>query len=151
MRSDAALLIISMKLLLWKPSSKEPDSKHSLYNRARQFRYEIEASGVGSVQFLQASVFIALYEFAHGIYPAAFLSIGACARLGMAFGFDRMESEEQSWIELEERKRAWWAVLILDRYSMHLPFDIEKNTDNKQCHHHRKSDQKLGHTRSGPM
>lgn len=115
LRTDGALLIISMRILLRNPLNGDSNSNHSLYRIAKQFHSEIERSGVGSVQFLQASVLIALYEFAHGIYPAAFLSVGACARLGVAFGFDRMEGQEHNWIEVEERKRIWWAIFILDR------------------------------------
>lgn len=64
-------------------------------------------------------VLIALYEIGHGIYPSAYVSIGTCARYGLALGLDRelnvFDNSPRRWIELEEKRRAWWAVLILDR------------------------------------
>jgi hypothetical protein len=64
-------------------------------------------------------VFIALYEFGHAIYPAAYLTIGAMARYGISSGIDGSGPSQMpppsDWIEDEERKRIWWAVLILDR------------------------------------
>jgi len=120
LRTDTALLIISMKLLMWDPSESDSDPKTELYRRAKEFQFDVEASGVGTVHILQANVLIALYEFTHALYPAAFLSIGKCARFGVAFGFDQIGGQGQSWMEIEETKRVWWAVLILDRYFMNI-------------------------------
>jgi hypothetical protein len=80
----------------------------------------MEESGIASTHILQSGILIALYEFGHGIYPAAYLSIGACARWGMMYEFDEMEGRGQGWMDTEERKRAWWAVLILDRYVLNV-------------------------------
>jgi Fungal specific transcription factor domain len=115
LRADVALLIMSIKLLTWYPSKHDSAPRTLLYKLTKRFYSEIEESGIGSVQVLQAGIFIALYEFGHAIYPAAYLSTGACARLGVMFGFDRNEVDGQGWMDVEERKRAWWGVLILDR------------------------------------
>ena len=42
-------------------------------------------------------ILTAIYEYAHAIYPAAYITIGTCARYGL------------------ERRRFWWAIVILDR------------------------------------
>ena len=71
---------------------------------------------------LQAAVLIAVYEVGHAIYPAAYLTIGACARYGTMLGIDKLGLDLMgdslgplSWIEVEERRRVWWAVVLLDR------------------------------------
>ncbi|RYP43048.1 hypothetical protein DL768_010106 [Monosporascus sp. mg162] len=52
-------------------------------------------SRLTSLMYLQALVLVALYEYGQGIYPAAWMT--------------------GTWIEMEERRRTWWAVYILDK------------------------------------
>lgn len=90
------------------------------YLAAKRLYAEMEGAGGFSTQVLQSGVLIALHEFGHAVYPAAYLSIGACARYGISSGMDGTGTSQvkapYDWIEAEERKRVWWAVLILDRY-----------------------------------
>ena len=94
-------------------------SKSPAYLAAKRFYADVEAAGIYKLQVLQAGILLALYELGHAIYPQAYLSIGTCARFAIAFGFDekgtRVNNAACDWIEHEERKRAWWAILILDR------------------------------------
>jgi hypothetical protein len=63
---------------------------------------------------------LALYELGHAIYPAAFLSIGACARYAHALGINVSRTLKTrkvlTLVEVEERRRVWWAIVILDRF-----------------------------------
>jgi hypothetical protein len=63
---------------------------------------------------------IAIYELGQAIYPAAFLSIGACARYAGALGIDKNDGlllgQQLSFCEIEERRRIWWGILVLDRF-----------------------------------
>lgn len=114
-RTELSLLIICMKLI----SSHPPPLSDSLYKTAKQFHLENISAGVLSTYVLQAGVLIALYELGHAIYPSAFLSVGACARFGIALGIDKTlahwDSSSSQWDELEEKRRVWWSILILDR------------------------------------
>ncbi|KAH8811248.1 hypothetical protein F5884DRAFT_897708 [Xylogone sp. PMI_703] len=117
-RADVALLALCMKLILWAPSTIEESPETTLYSAAKSFHSELQAAGVSSIQVLQAGIIIAYYELGHSIYPAAYMTIGACARYGSAFGFDGKGTSMTSshdWIDIEERKRAWWTLMILDR------------------------------------
>ncbi|OAQ64075.1 fungal specific transcription factor [Pochonia chlamydosporia 170] len=93
-----------------------------MYDKAKGFLSMLERGGTISIQLLQATILAALYEISHAIYPAAFLTVGHCARLGQAIGLhDRRNSLQmwpvvQSWTELEELRRTWWAVIVLDRF-----------------------------------
>jgi hypothetical protein len=127
-RAESALLLLCIRLIALPPSTGGLPAKAPLYLAATRFYGEVEATGVCAIQVLQAGILIALYELGHAIYPQAYLSIGNCARYGVAFGFDRMAIYQANtsidWIEAEEKKRVWWAVLILDRFV---------NTDSN-CH-----------------
>lgn len=78
------------------------------YLAAKKFHAELEVSGDFSPQILQAGVLIALYEYDHAIYLAAYLTIGGLARYGIPSGIDRTGSSQMAppsdWIEAEEKE-----------------------------------------------
>ncbi|EHA25871.1 hypothetical protein ASPNIDRAFT_43717 [Aspergillus niger ATCC 1015] len=117
---DIALLFLAMKLNTLPPP---PGSEihGAIYSSAKRFLATLEASGAVSFGYLQAMTSIAVYEYSHSIYPAAWMTVGACARLaellGISPGKDTMKimRPAMTWTELEERRRVWWAIYILDR------------------------------------
>jgi hypothetical protein len=117
--ADVALLYLSMKLITWSPSPENPNPLSQTYLAARQFSDSIDMSVTLTLTALQSFILIALYEIGHAIYPAATLSVGACAEYAIALGLGwRTASwniEYLTWVELEERRRVWWAVVILER------------------------------------
>ncbi|KAM0248825.1 hypothetical protein ACHAQJ_009311 [Trichoderma viride] len=121
LRSDVALLVLCMKLIMSEPghTNVRPDATE-LYWIAKEHMVEIELSRALTICVLQSALLIALYEIGHGIYPSAYLTVGLCARYGTALGLGQelsiFEIAPGRWIEQEERNRAWWAVLILDRH-----------------------------------
>jgi hypothetical protein len=61
-----------------------------------------------------------IYELGHAIYPAAYMSIGSCVRLALALELEKqrqldLDSSQYDLEDQEERRRVWWAVIILDR------------------------------------
>ncbi|PQK17042.1 hypothetical protein BB8028_0007g02410 [Beauveria bassiana] len=120
-RAELHLLLLAMML---SGDVVTKTARTELYDLTKRFHFSITASGVFSLLVLQASVFIACYELGHGMYPAAFMSISACARYAVALGVDSSISEHadpkiQS-LDLEECRRVWWAILAIDRF-MNLP------------------------------
>lgn len=115
-RAELFFLILAMKLSYEQVSGP----RTPLYQITKYLQFRIENSGALSLQVVQASVLIAVYEMGHGIYPSAFLSIAGCARYGTALGIDKSilckDFNGISWNELEERRRVWWSILVLDRY-----------------------------------
>jgi hypothetical protein len=121
LREDAALLLLSIKLITWWPTANSNSAHTALYLASKRYFTELQTAGIFSVQIAQASVLILLYELGHSIYPAAYFSIGVCARYGAVLELDKditlhRSDSPISWEELEERRRIWWAILILDRY-----------------------------------
>ena len=84
---DLAMLFLAMKLVI---TSADEVGDDSLYSLAKNFLATLEHHGVISLLCLQAMVLVALYENSHAIYPAAWMTIGACARyadmLGLSCG-----------------------------------------------------------------
>ncbi|KAI9810599.1 MAG: hypothetical protein M1827_006161 [Pycnora praestabilis] len=120
---DLALLLLCMKLIATPPDDFGMESPQTYcYSMAKRFYSAVEQNGTYSIHLLQAAVLIGLYEVGHAIYPAAYLTVGHCARMGYAMGIHRrkdlpqMLNRPSTWTDVEERGRVWWAVLILDRY-----------------------------------
>ncbi|KAF5649350.1 fungal specific transcription factor factor [Fusarium sp. NRRL 52700] len=113
---DLAMLFLGMKLATT-PSVDITDS--TLYDTAKSFLASLERNGVVSLLCLQAMILVALYEYSHAIYPAAWMTIGSCARyadiLGITPGDYSPLGQVTTWTEVEERRRVWWTIYILDK------------------------------------
>lgn len=96
------------------------------YRQVLEHLFKVENSCLPCIQFLQSVILLSVYEICHGIYPAAYLHVGHASRLCVMMGFhDRKHAAQllkdtATWTAREEERRAWWAVLCLDRYSQHL-------------------------------
>jgi hypothetical protein len=86
--SDVAALFLAMRLLAAPLEKREhnPD----VYLTTKRFLATLERNGLISFVCLQAMVLVAAYEYAHAIYPAAWMTVGACSRyaevLGLSLG-----------------------------------------------------------------
>ncbi|EED14623.1 fungal specific transcription factor, putative [Talaromyces stipitatus ATCC 10500] len=119
-KPDVILLLLCLKLITSFPPANPRDPRTPLYHAAKHFFLDLEGDVTLSLLILQAGVLLALYEIGHGIYPAAFLTIGTCARYAHALGISVSRAVESrkviTLVELEERRRVWWAIVILDRF-----------------------------------
>ena len=130
-----ALLFITMKLLTQAHSNPIQKIQSTLYQTTKSFLASVEYHNAYSIHVIQAALLLAAYELGNSIYPAAYLTIGYCARLGHAMGLHSRKSPIQmlprcnTWTEQEERRRVWWAVVVLDRFvnvgNPHHPFASE--------------------------
>lgn len=116
---DAVLLFLSMKLVMSVPLKAHDATRIPLYKFTKSLHHAVEGSGFPSIHVLQAGILIAFYELSHAIYPAALFSISTCSRYANLFGLDerslRQRATSRDWLEEEEKRRAWWALVILDR------------------------------------
>ncbi|KAJ5988431.1 hypothetical protein N7481_003641 [Penicillium waksmanii] len=123
-RRPIALLALCMKLCCLPVHDDEGPRRTSLYQFVKKFYSEVESTQDLCVEVLQAAILIAIFEIGDAIYPAAYLTVGICARYGIAMGLDKINKGRMggqhirigSWMEIEERRRAWWAILTLDRF-----------------------------------
>lgn len=118
-RSDVATLLLCMKLVLDTPvvGSTGPSD---LYIAIKRFISDQQINGVLTFRLLQANVLLSVYEFGQGVFPNAFMTVGECARVGVALGIHNESAPQiigrpKGWVDWEERHRVWWMILILDR------------------------------------
>jgi len=90
---DLAMLFLAMKLVTSSPAGTGTGTGASLrgcddplYTRAKAFLALFEANGEVSSLCLQAMVLIALYEYGHAVYPAVWMTVGACVRYANMLG-----------------------------------------------------------------
>jgi hypothetical protein len=124
-RPASMLLIAAMKLLAsWLP---DQGPRCNAYYFIKKSLLEAESSCSLELRVLQATILVAIFELGHAIYPAAYLTVGYCVRYGSALGLhkavEHYSEEAFSVTESEERRRSWWAVLVLDRLVYNLDHD----------------------------
>lgn len=123
LRRPTSLLALCIKLCCLEVRDNGDEERASVYRLVKKFYLEVESTEGLCIQVLQAGILIAIFEIGDAIYPAAYLTVGTCARYGVALGLDKINQDRLgsdhdrtvSWMEIEERRRAWWGVLILDR------------------------------------
>ncbi|MCJ1428060.1 hypothetical protein MMC29_005967 [Sticta canariensis] len=119
--ADFALLCLCMRLEGERLPHTLQNPQTSFYLSVKEYHFQVESAGLLSVQLLQAGILLAAYEFGHAILPAAYITIGRCAKVGYAMGIHHGATSPQmlhpptTWTEMEERSRTWWAVVLLDR------------------------------------
>lgn len=79
---DLAMLFLAMKLAATSPTDVlAGGSQHmAIYRAAKRFMSLLEHSGATSVMVLQSMTLIAYFEYAHALYPAAWITVAACVR-----------------------------------------------------------------------
>ena len=111
-QANLAPLLLCMTLATQSVVDNPQAALSSFYYTTESYCSLLESSAVLSLRLLQSLVIIATY-----------LTTGQCARLGHALGVhDRRHAPQVlrrngAWTEYEETHRAWWAVLVLDRYA----------------------------------
>ena len=80
---DQYVLLLAMQILS-RPLQDHETPISELYLHLKRCLLHIETQNFLSLNLLQAELLVALYEIGHAIYPAAYISVGHCARLGHA-------------------------------------------------------------------
>ncbi|KAG4025268.1 hypothetical protein MFRU_062g00210 [Monilinia fructicola] len=123
------------------------------YERARRYAEIMEMKGRGEsfvcIQSVQTWSIISNYEATNAYFSRAWMSTGRCARLCHMLSLQRLDAEggfsgkkllppPKDWIELEERRRTFWAAYYGDRWSScatgwPMMFDEQKIKTNLPC------------------
>lgn len=117
--ADFMALCLTVLLIQQRPLPDIKGMQSSLYVSLKSIISLLEAVQYQSLEVVQCRLLLIFYEMGHGMFPAASISIGACSRLARFLGINKtsaqLEGSDLSSNVLEERKRAWWAILNLDR------------------------------------
>ena len=116
--ADKTAMLYAMRLL----STPLSSATQSIYTAVKHVLNACESASQHSPSLLAAQVLLTFYEANQGLYPAAYYSLSRCSRMCYAVGLHdkskatQLLTKADTWTEVEERRRLWWAVLILDRY-----------------------------------
>jgi hypothetical protein len=115
------ILLLSMTLVSQLPSNhlSGGDDLEALYISTKMLFAQVQAFASPSLCLIQAGLLISTYERGHGLWEAAYVSVGTCARMAFATGLNRRVTEGQSGREAisqsEEEKNLWWGIVICER------------------------------------
>ena len=134
------LLLLCMRLCCDDHEGNARLSK--LYILVKSISSAAESAGLVSLRLVQSLVLISLYELCNAIHPAAYLTIGRAARLGViALEMPTRKQgpglfkKAETWTLWEERRRTWWAIFVLDRLvnidNLGLPFATAEPAPNE--------------------
>ncbi|KAL4781122.1 hypothetical protein BJX76DRAFT_360201 [Aspergillus varians] len=118
---EFSLLTLSMYLVCL-PAGYHGLSRrvNALYILVAGFVASLTAAGVNSLDLLHSRLLLSLFEVGHGMYPAAYISMGASVRAAVALGVDRSDGLGgrfgQAVDEADDARRLWLGLVILDRY-----------------------------------
>lgn len=119
-RPDFIFLLMAMRLIQHVPDNPSAALQEPLYTSVKAFSASLEAAGIYTLMKLQADIHLTVYEMGHGIFPAAYLSMGRCVTFAIALGIHndgspQMLEAPRNWLAWEERRRTWWMLIVLDR------------------------------------
>lgn len=117
LNGEDLLLLACVRLHAIALPDRDPRTK--LYVAIKSSLASAEVHGTLTVKLLQAQVLVLLYEFGHGIYPGAYLTLGRCVDYLAALRIDEDTPDGRqgsTWIEAELYRRLWWAVFIMERH-----------------------------------
>ena len=115
-RLDHVILLTAIKLIITAPGD---DPRSAGYCGIKTALLDAEMKGILTLRILQALVLVALYELGHAIYPSAYLTVGYCAKYGIALGINQTIDLNcgagSALIDSEEERRTWWTIVLFDR------------------------------------
>ena len=120
--ADLALLMLCIRLVTQEPKDVTSDNmRSSLYALAKSHFAVVEATGILSTRTIQSGLLIAIYEMGHGFSYAASTSISHCALSARQLGLHQLcmvdhEPDTTTLTSVEEGRRLWWGIIILERY-----------------------------------
>jgi transcription factor-like protein len=118
--ADFSALCLCILLIQQTPTGKMTKMQSSLYTNVKNFISLLEITNGISLDLVHCRVLITFYEMGHGLHTAAYLSLAAVARAARVFGLHRKRwraiGTESDSLNLEEEKRTWWAIVVMDRF-----------------------------------
>lgn len=132
--SHLSMLLLSMFLITQLTHQVNPNpasnfGEQELYPTVKSIYSLLHSTGKVSMELVQAGVLIACYEHCQAMHQDAWLSIGACVRMGHLMGLHTVlrktlprERPEQS--ILETKRCLWWGIVVTERcvHEIHCSF-----------------------------
>jgi hypothetical protein len=123
MTSHFAVLLLSMIVVahLSSQTGEPAQLPHNLFPVLKRIFSLLQATGRVSIELIQAGVLIASYESCQALGQEAWLSIGACARMGHVFGIHETIKIQTPTGEFcraifATKRSLWWGIVVVERY-----------------------------------
>jgi hypothetical protein len=132
--AELATLCLCMHLVLQMPSVQTSDVLMSLHTTVQSMVNRLEQAQKPSLNLLHCRIFLTFFEIGHGLHTPASISIAICAKLARILRlhtkpWQDLNANSDS-IELEGKKRTWWAIVIMDRFINLLNGDAMYGTED---------------------
>jgi Fungal specific transcription factor domain len=99
---------------------KATNMQSSLYYKVKNLIVLLETKADPSLDLVHCRALVTFYEMGHGLHRAAYISLAACARAARVIGLHRKRwrnlNADSDRLVLEEEKRTWWAIVLMDRF-----------------------------------
>jgi hypothetical protein len=116
--SEVALLLLSVFLAVQAPERGNPNTlfpQTTIYFAAKSLLSALIGAGVLSLEVVQASVLILLYEAGQGMLNQARMSAAFCSQMGMRLLSKRQDNPTRAVDDIDDEK-LWSCIMMLDRY-----------------------------------
>ncbi|KIW11562.1 hypothetical protein PV08_10863 [Exophiala spinifera] len=133
---DVTILLLAMYLITLEPPND------TIYITLRTIFTAVQTSIRTSIALIQASLLISCYEYTHGWLDAAYISVGACVRMGRLIGINRLQgsrddeslkSDTRETLKLVESWNLWWGITILESA---LLSEVDENVQKSVSDYH---------------
>jgi hypothetical protein len=119
-RADFAALCLTILLLQQMPLGKETNMQSPLYFIVKNLITLLESKSHPCLDLAHCRVLVTFYEVGHGLHKEAYVSLAGCARAARGLGLHkkpwRKLDIDSDRLALEEEKRTWWAIVLMDRF-----------------------------------
>jgi len=120
--ADMALLLLCMHLVIKIPCHQSDFTMQTQLYQSLKLIFTLVHSAVKpSTEIAQSGLLLSVYEYGHALSHAALQTIGTCSKTAQALGWNMAwywtAAESSTDVAtVEEEKRSWWGILMLDRY-----------------------------------
>jgi hypothetical protein len=117
--ADLSVLLLTISLIAYGGSisgDREPAAvgRQSLYLATKALLAQVQGSLQPSISLIQATLLLAIYEYANGRPEVALVTIAGCARMAYAARIHaRCHNGNQ--LEVEEAGNTWWGIVMYER------------------------------------
>jgi hypothetical protein len=119
-RSDVCALILSIYLVTRTPGSHNEDTPDPLYRILKSFHSKLQSSDKTTIQVIQTSILISIYEHGQALDEECYLTLGSCSRMGHVMGIHKTLTQDPpndtaERVNFETNKHVWWCIVMMER------------------------------------
>jgi hypothetical protein len=126
--SEVALLLLSIFLAVQIPDRNNANNgfpQTTIYFAAKSLLSALTGAGALSLDVVQASVMILMYEAGQGMLDQARISAALCSQMGMRL-LPKQGYQQTGIADGTDEEKLWWCIMMLDRYFIPLALKLAR-------------------------